>query len=408
MWRNWNLNLPVNQLPSDSDEDNYESPVDEDPNNLVSPNRPHQSPSASPRALLRPDPPLVEEVLENVGQQLRTLPDRQGRADRRNAVRAAAEAAQAANEAVEVAEDRNESEADIMVEFDAENGNDGDKAQEHARSIKVEFAPSDINFWFTELEAEMLMASVKSQWLKKTILQRNLPTKQKADVKSLLTLTKAQAGDDIYLKIKTELVRVYAAKPQDSYKRALTRTMVGLPSQLGAQIVEDVCKKPNKMSGCCCAAAVLALWSDKLPVNVRAHISNSTFDATTYKDVFEAADKVYLASKQVSSVAAIQELDETQAAFEEHNQPQVAAIKAGNKGGGNNSSGGSGTNKGGGQGQGKNKKNKNNKNNKPRGPRHASQPPEQCCDRHYVHGADAWYCLAPSTCPWVSRVSPKP
>ena len=45
------------------------------------------------------------------------------------------------------------------------------------------------------------MASVKSQWLKRTILQRNLPTKQKEDVKALLTLSKTLGGDDIYLKI---------------------------------------------------------------------------------------------------------------------------------------------------------------------------------------------------------------
>ena len=48
---------------------------------------------------------------------------------------------------------------------------------------------ADINFWFAELEGEMTMASVKSQWLKRTVLQRNLPTKQKEDVKALLTLS---------------------------------------------------------------------------------------------------------------------------------------------------------------------------------------------------------------------------
>ena len=87
--------------------------------------------------------------------------------------------------------------AAAMTDFDAENGVDGDKAQEHARSIKVEFSASDINFWFAELEGEMVMASVKSQFLKRTILQRNLPTKQKEDVKALLTLTKTQGGDEI-------------------------------------------------------------------------------------------------------------------------------------------------------------------------------------------------------------------
>ena len=69
------------------------------------------------------------------------------------------------------------------------------------RAIKVEFSAADINFWFSELEGEMVMASVKSQWLKRTILQRNLPTKQKEDVKALLTLSKTLGGDDIYLKI---------------------------------------------------------------------------------------------------------------------------------------------------------------------------------------------------------------
>ena len=85
------------------------------------------------------------------------------------------------------------------VNFDMENANDGDKAQEHARSIRVEFDLSDVKFWFQQLEGEMLMASVKSQWLKRTILQRNLPNKQKEDIKSYLTLEKADAGNNIYL-----------------------------------------------------------------------------------------------------------------------------------------------------------------------------------------------------------------
>ena len=75
MWRNWNLNLPVNHVSSD--EDTYESPVEEDAlNNLVSPQRPRQSASASPRALLQPDPPPTDEVLQSVGEQLRNLSGR--------------------------------------------------------------------------------------------------------------------------------------------------------------------------------------------------------------------------------------------------------------------------------------------------------------------------------------------
>ena len=116
-----------------------------------------------------------------------------------------------------------------MVNYDTEDKDDGDKAQDLGRSIKVEFDAGDIKFWFAQLEDEMVMASVGSQWLKKTVLQRNLPIKQKEDVKSMLTLQKAEAGVNIYLRIKNELVRIYAPKPQASYRKALSRTMTGGP-----------------------------------------------------------------------------------------------------------------------------------------------------------------------------------
>ena len=105
MWRNWNpLNPPINPEQSSEEENNYESAGENDPDNLVSPNRPHQSPSASPRALLRPDPPRVEDVLSEVQQQLRNLPpNRQQRADNRNAVRQAQQEAEAVAEAAAAA-----------------------------------------------------------------------------------------------------------------------------------------------------------------------------------------------------------------------------------------------------------------------------------------------------------------
>ena len=111
-------------------------------------------------------------------------------------------------------------EDDVPVDYDTEEKADGAKAQELARTVKVEFDPADIRFWFSQLEDEMLMATIGTQWLKKTVLQRNLPVKQKEDVKELLTLPKTQAGAHIYLDIKRELVRIYGPKPQESYKRA--------------------------------------------------------------------------------------------------------------------------------------------------------------------------------------------
>ena len=121
----------------------------------------------------------------NVEQRLRRLPPREQRAERRNALRQAREEAAVAAEAAAAA---------IMVDFDQQNTEDGDKANELAGSIKVEFNPIDVRFWLSELEAKMLTANINKQWLKKTVLQRNLPTKQKEDVKALLTLTQTQAG----------------------------------------------------------------------------------------------------------------------------------------------------------------------------------------------------------------------
>ena len=306
------------------------------------------------------------------------------------------------------------------VDFDVEDKDDGAKAQDNARLIRVEFEPNDIIFWFSQLEDEMLLGSVNSQWLKKSVLQRNLPNKQKEDVKALLVIPKSQAGNNIYKRIKNEIIRIYAPKEQDSYQKALQRTMVGLPSQLGQQIINDICKKNPKLQGCCCARATQALWSLQLPVHVRAHISDRDFNETNYREIFEAADKCYLSAKQVSIAAvATPNPDETLPAFDPQNQPQqeVAAVKQQGRGG---QRGGRGGNRGGrgnrgGQGRGGGQRGGRNQNQgggqggaQPRPPRHSSNPPEQCCDRHYAHGADSWYCLAPLTCPWANRIKPRP
>ena len=433
MWTNWNRrNLPViNYQESSSEDDAYVSP-EKSPTEFRSPRRP--LPSGSP---INADPTSdcqTDRVLAEANYKLSTTPkyipdpnrltqsgeevvvgqvaggpvdDDNGAGDDGAGQGGAGGAGNGAgdeddaNNSNQGGDGDESGDAADMVNYDVEDKEDGDKAADLARAIRVEFDPNDICFWFAQLEDEMEVATIGRQWLKKTVLQRNLPVKQKEDVKGYLIKNKAEAGDHIYFDIKTDLIRIYAPKPSDSYRKALTRTMVGLPSQLGLQIVNDVCKKSKKLDGCCCSAAVLALWSLQLPVNVRAHISNETFDKDTYRRVFEAADQVFLSSKQVTvaAVARPVSMDETLPAFSEHNQPQVAAVKSQN-------------NKNQGQGKGQ-KKNKNKKGqngqgqSKPRGPRHASMPPESCCDRHYVHGDQAWYCLAPTTCPWVSRITPR-
>ena len=133
------------------------------------------------------------------------------------------------------------------------------------------------------------------------------------------------------------------------------------------------------------------MWTIQLPVAVRNHISDREFNKDTYREVFEAADKCFTSSKQINvaalAVAAV-DLDETQAAFDPQNQPQVAAFTQKKKK----------KNKKGQQGSGQ---------SKPQRKRHESSPPESCCDRHYTHGAGAWFCLEPQTCPWASKITPR-
>ena len=182
--------------------------------------------------------------------------------------------------------------------------------------------------------------------------------------------------------------------------------MVGLPSQLGKQLVDDICTKHPKLRGCCCAKAVHALFTNQIPVNINQHISNMDFNADTYLQVFEAADRVYLSSKTVTSVAALSSGPHPGLSIaEDENSPlntAIAAVSSKPK---------------------KPKKPKKNKNQSSpaqpaqqnnqgqkgrKGPRHSSNPPHSCCDVHFVHGDQSWFCGKPLSCPWKDRVVERP
>ena len=127
-----------------------------------------------------------------------------------------------------------------------------------------------------------------------------------------------------------------------------------------------------------------------------------TFTKDTYKNVFEAADQVFLSSKQVTvaAMSSTGNLDETLPAFTQQNQPQVAAVRGANRGQNRGNRGQRGQRGGRGRGQGQQAA----ATPRSRGPRHSSMPPESCCDRHFVHGDQAFYCLKPLSCPWVNKV----
>ena len=295
--------------------------------------------------------------------------------------------------------------ANQEVDFEDEDTQDEAQAIEHTRTLKMEYNPDEVEFWFMQIENEMFACGVKSQWLKRCVLVRNLPPKVQADVKSLLILKKSAAPPTLYKQIKNEILRIHAPKKEDTYKKALSRVLVGLPSQLGQQLIDDICDRPIKLEGCCCAKAVNTLWSLQLPVAVRSHIADLDFTAATYNSVFQTADKVFLSTRSTdvsASVAAVM-------APQVKDTTQVAAISRPRRNNKNKNQQGSGSAAGGSSNSNSNNSsNASNSGGQGRGPKSNQNPPSSCCDNHYRWGSLAWFCLEPSSCPWVNKITAKP
>ena len=411
MWRNWNLNLPINQVPS-SDEETYEAPEENELDNLVSPNRPHQSPSASPRALLRPDPPLVDEVLSNVEQRLRGLPSREQRVERRNEVRARQEAEVAAAAAAVAAGEVNNMAGDEPVNFEDENGNDDPRAMQDAcRNLQnFEFEENDLLFYFQQIEAKMSAVGVKKNFTKFQVLSTIIPRRVIDQVKSLL---RKQASDfpnhDAYKQLKREILRIFGPKPEAAVERALNRTLTGKPSELARALVNDICQ--HELDCRCCPPVIMALWKRHLPSSVRSGIAKERLTKQTFEELIEHADDIFEASRP-PTVAAVtaQPLDETQPAIP-YAQQEVAAIGRGGRGG--RGRGGRGANRGGrGSGRGGRQAPANNQDGTRvyRGPKHPDLPAGNWtgCQMHHRWGKGAHFCTEPQTCPWKDVIATKP
>ena len=238
------------------------------------------------------------------------------------------EADQAYQELLQLAPDIFEGDQEIMADFDTENGVDGKSALSDLKAVICPFIKDDIEFWFGQLEGQLEVIEIKSQWLKRIAIQRFLPPEIQTEVKSLLTLSKTAAGADIYLKIKTELLELFGKKPEDGYTRAKNRVLTGKPSQLGKALINDLCKKDKKLDGCCCADIVWGMFRDALPIVVRNHIAELQFNKDTYKAIFTKADQVFDSNQATEPIqprqVAATSLPASQTAGQE-----VAAIQKG-------------------------------------------------------------------------------
>ena len=278
-----------------------------------------------------------------------------------------------------------------MADFEDENGIDGEKAMDKLGSVKCDFDKDDIEYWFSEFETQLEVIEVKSQWTKRIALQRCLPAEIKQEVKSLMIIKKGQAGNDIYKKIKNELLDLFGPKPEDAYNRAKNRVMTGKPSQLGKALINDICRCPIKLQSECCSQIIWGMYREALPVVIRNHIAEMEFNKNTYKQIFQKSDQVYDSNKSTQPVKG------TVAAVSSHAGTEVAAAKPNRFPPKNQKPQGNATTKP--------PKTEDTTSSKPstdkKGPRHATAKGEndKLCRIHYRWGVNGTYCAAPWKCP---------
>ena len=143
-------------------------------------------------------------------------------------------------------------------------------------------------------------------------------------------------GDTPYLDLKLQLLKIYGPRPEDSFAKATSRVLVGKPSTLAKQIINDFCECGKAIECKCCAKIAFGIWVKNLPTYIKAHISNQPFNSTTYQTVIDMADNVWLSHKQETPVVSAIKA-ENEKALEGSNDlenPAVAAIRRANRGGG--------------------------------------------------------------------------
>ena len=438
MWNNY-FNRPRRDIPPanyrevSSDDDDYDSP-------LVSPSRPLPSRAGSPVELAVPTlNDNVDEELESVRQVLRNVgnthtfrgtrpdprPEPEGDDHTHNSQSEEQVSIPAGHGGEEVVEGHvvgggsnlkvgAGNQNHTMVNYDQQNEDDEPNAIQNARDCKLPFNKNDIKLWFSLIESKMQFAGLKKQWSKRQVLVQLIPPEFHTIFRQYLQLQENEAGVDSYYQLKSAIIKHFGPKKADNFDKAINRVMTGTPSQLGREIMHDICPKVKPLTGCCCADTVLGIWRRSLPSVVRNQIADMDFNAATYAAVFDRADSVWASNAASTSVVATLTKETGGSASAE-----VAAASSNrggrrggrgrnNRGGGSGSSGGGGnqasnTNSGSssgkpnqGQGQGR------------RGPRHPDNPPQNSCGLHWKFGRGAWTCADRHNCPWRDIESPRP
>ena len=387
MWNNYFSGRPSRSLPQVNYKEQSSDEDEENPENFVSPGRPPVTRAGSPVELAIPHlNDNVDEDLERVSQTLRNVGHT--RLFRPQFEEGDEESVISGHIVGAPVGGKVEADPPVvrMVNYDQQNEEDDAGAISNARDVRIPFNKNDIKLWFSLVESKMQFAGIKKQWSKRQVLVQIIPPDYHSDFRHFLQMQEDQAGNNAYFELKTAMIKQFGPKKADGFDKAINRVMTGLPSQLGRQILADICPSYTPLQGCHCSDTVLGIWRRSLPAVVRNAVADMDFNAATYKNVFDKADNVWASNAATTTVVS--------------SLAKVAAASSGTSSG-TETVAASGPPK-------KNKKNKGGGKKPKRGPRHSDNPPMNSCDTHFTYGKAAWFCADRHSCPWRDYENPKP
>ena len=267
--------------------------------------------------------------------------------------------------------------SDMAVNYDVEDGTDPADVHSKTSSIKVDFNRAKPEFFFIQLEMHLESSGCKSQWVKRLIMQKNLPSDVLEDIEDILRKGKATAGATAYKVAKDRILELYGPRPEEVYKKAKDLQMTSKPSHLCMQLINILCPEHPDLLNCCCEKVISGMWREQLPPVVKSAVANMQLGNGNLMDTLKHADAVFAANQGAAGVAAV-----------EQQQDEVAAFKPKN----NNKSKPKNKVKKGGQGASVS----------------GETPPPGCCNVHKEHGKAAYYCRMPHSCPWAMFTTAPP
>lgn len=284
-----------------------------------------------------------------------------------------------------------------------ERADEEDPADVHtkAATIKLEFQPDQVVFWFSTLEAKMRFAGIKSQWTKMQVVVTILPMQYASQIKDLLRVSEptATGANTCYIDVKKRLLELFGPKEEDAYDVANQLLLTSTPSHLCRQIIDLVCPKHPKLDNDCCSTGMISgMWRSKLPKDIKTAIAGMSLGGGNLENVLRLADAVYNANhKKPAQVASLSGQASGGGAAAMPTAEELAAFRAA-KNGANGKPNGGNKKKG---GKGNAKANRQNK-------KSADNPPDSACNNHWEYGKKAYCCLNPLECPWKDYIAPRP